>query len=459
MPIQLRGRTIVATFAFICDGKAYYSYSGRSWVNLQIQNGFANGHSYCYGWRYRRVDCTSKRDGELTEAFRRALARTVNKTGQALDQYMANHVKNGTQILIEGHSVRLVGASTTVSPRGYEATTPAAAAPVIEAPAAKKTKKKAEKSHIEGSATAKGYIKHGVPEDMVLQFHEWFRTRTGKYSGIKLPHVVNIWKEETAAEKDEPIAQPEPVAEAEPVIEPKPRRIDMAYKNQSGIRWVCMMKARKVNPWGFRIKQDQCMEVLGIELPEDMFQAIRGWHESYRWTTRDEAMNALFTLLHELTGFEFYVSTSTPEPVRPPRRPLVEEREHKADVPFYGRRRRNQQQFHDDVALNCGDRCVITGASAIRCEAAHLIPHARQGGASFKNGLLLRSDLHKLFDSGDCAIDPLTMRVYFSGAILRLDADLSRYNEMALRPTMLPIKAENLQARWDTFMKRNYDFA
>ncbi|MDI5619384.1 HNH endonuclease, partial [Salmonella enterica subsp. enterica serovar Anatum] len=78
-------------------------------------------------------------------------------------------------------------------------------------------------------------------------------------------------------------------------------------------------------------------------------------------------------------------------------RSLAEEREHKEDVPFYGRRRRDQGKFREDVMLNCGGRCVYTNAIAVRCEAAHLKAHARKGGASFKNGLLLRADIHKLF--------------------------------------------------------------
>lgn len=136
---------------------------------------------------------------------------------------------------------------------------------------------------------------------------------------------------------------------------------------------------------------------------------------------------------------------------KPRKRTLVEEREHKEDIPYYGRRRRNQEQFHEDVDLNCGGRCVFTLASGIRCEAAHLLPHARKGGASFKNGLLLRSDIHKLFDVGLCAIDPKTLKIWFVKDILDTDSDLVRYNGTAMRPTMHPIKADNLQVRWDAF--------
>ncbi|EIW6162795.1 HNH endonuclease [Salmonella enterica subsp. enterica serovar Saintpaul] len=139
------------------------------------------------------------------------------------------------------------------------------------------------------------------------------------------------------------------------------------------------------------------------------------------------------------------------KPKKERKRSLVEEREHKEDIPFYGRRRRNQAQFRADVALNCGDRCVLTAATAIRCEAAHLVAHARKGGASFKNGLLLRADIHQLFDLGLCAIEPATLQMWFSATILESDADLAQYNGKKLRPTLKPIKAENLQQRWEEF--------
>lgn len=127
------------------------------------------------------------------------------------------------------------------------------------------------------------------------------------------------------------------------------------------------------------------------------------------------------------------------------------DREEKADVMFYGKRRRTQAQFRDAVALNCFDRCVISGASLIRCEAAHLLAHARKGGASFKNGLLLRADLHTLFDAGECAIDPQVMTIHFSLTILESDPDLAAYEGKAIC-TLKPINRANLDERWTAFL-------
>lgn len=134
-------------------------------------------------------------------------------------------------------------------------------------------------------------------------------------------------------------------------------------------------------------------------------------------------------------------------------RSLAEEREHKEDVPFYGRRRRDQGKFREDVMLNCGGRCVYTNAIAVRCEAAHLKAHARKGGASFKNGLLLRADIHKLFDAGLCGIDPHTLKLWFAPDLVKKDADLAAIDGITMRKTLLPINKDNIEDRWDAFVK------
>ncbi|WP_375538605.1 HNH endonuclease [Klebsiella pneumoniae] len=103
--------------------------------------------------------------------------------------------------------------------------------------------------------------------------------------------------------------------------------------------------------------------------------------------------------------------------------------------------------------LNCGGRCVYTNAIAIRCEAAHLKAHARKGGASFKNGLLLRADIHKLFDVGLCAIDPLTLKLWFAPDLVKKDADLAAIDGITMRKTLLPINKDNIEDRWDAFVK------
>ena len=51
--------------------------------------------------------------------------------------------------------------------------------------------------------------------------------------------------------------------------------------------------------------------------------------------------------------------------------------------------------------MGCVRRCAITGERTLAVlEAAHIRPYAESGPQLVSNGLLLRSDLHALFDRG-----------------------------------------------------------
>ncbi|MGF6444349.1 HNH endonuclease [Paraburkholderia youngii] len=74
--------------------------------------------------------------------------------------------------------------------------------------------------------------------------------------------------------------------------------------------------------------------------------------------------------------------------------------------------RQGQPQFRNRLILRYGNACQIS-----RCafpglvEAAHIAPYATSSENGVHNGLLLRSDLHTLFDLGLLAINPATMTV------------------------------------------------
>lgn len=132
------------------------------------------------------------------------------------------------------------------------------------------------------------------------------------------------------------------------------------------------------------------------------------------------------------------------------KRELVQDRAHEDGAITQTYARKNQDVFRQDVAYNCYGICVLTGASGLRCEAAHLVPYARKGGASYLNGIFLRRDLHKLFDDNLCAIDPVTMEMVFCDAVLASDLDLHPLHRRKV-VTRNPLKAENLHNRWEIF--------
>lgn len=83
-----------------------------------------------------------------------------------------------------------------------------------------------------------------------------------------------------------------------------------------------------------------------------------------------------------------------------------------ADIARYGepmltRPRLGQGGFRVVVTDAYRRRCAITGESTLPVlEAAHILPFAEHGPHETNNGLLLRSDFHKLFDMGLVTVTP-----------------------------------------------------
>jgi len=76
--------------------------------------------------------------------------------------------------------------------------------------------------------------------------------------------------------------------------------------------------------------------------------------------------------------------------------------------------RLGQGTFRSRVTDAYGRRCAVTGERTLPVlEAAHIKPYAQQGPNRVDNGLLLRSDLHRLFDRGLVTVEPerLTFQV------------------------------------------------
>lgn len=77
------------------------------------------------------------------------------------------------------------------------------------------------------------------------------------------------------------------------------------------------------------------------------------------------------------------------------------------------------------------ENCIITDTDEQICEACHIIPFTDCSGTDkydVNNGLLLRSDLHKLFDSKDLKINPDTLTLEFSKKILD-NAKMQKYKK------------------------------
>ncbi|MCF7761150.1 MAG: HNH endonuclease [Cephaloticoccus sp.] len=79
----------------------------------------------------------------------------------------------------------------------------------------------------------------------------------------------------------------------------------------------------------------------------------------------------------------------------------VEEPSARFGPPVTVRPRLGQGAFRVEVTDAYSRRCAITGEKTLPAlEAGHILPYAKRGPHEIRNGLLLRSDLHNLFDQG-----------------------------------------------------------
>lgn len=74
--------------------------------------------------------------------------------------------------------------------------------------------------------------------------------------------------------------------------------------------------------------------------------------------------------------------------------------------------RRGQRQFREHLLASQGSLCAFTGGAPERVlEAGHLYSYARLGEHHAHGGLMLRRDIHRLFDDGLLAVDPSTQQI------------------------------------------------
>ena len=100
--------------------------------------------------------------------------------------------------------------------------------------------------------------------------------------------------------------------------------------------------------------------------------------------------------------------------------------------------RRGQQKFRDSLLEAYGDQCVVTDCSVPDVlEAAHIFPYQGSDTNRVANGLLLRADIHTLFDCGLLAIAPESMTV-----LVAEELDNSEYRSMRGRRIRLPQKED-----------------
>ncbi|MEZ5943943.1 MAG: HNH endonuclease signature motif containing protein [Planctomycetaceae bacterium] len=113
--------------------------------------------------------------------------------------------------------------------------------------------------------------------------------------------------------------------------------------------------------------------------------------------------------------------------------------------------RRGQQNFRTALRDRFNDQCVITGCRIVDIlEAAHICPYRGTKDNKPENGLLLRADIHTLFDLNLLGINHQTLKVELHPNIS--GSEYGDLNGQRLRiPKGMRVSAEALKERYGLF--------
>ncbi len=105
--------------------------------------------------------------------------------------------------------------------------------------------------------------------------------------------------------------------------------------------------------------------------------------------------------------------------------------------------RRGQTKFREHILALQGETCAFTGPAPRRAlEAGHLYSYARLGEHHAHGGMMLRRDIHRLFDDGLIAVDPGRL-------VADVSPELERYPQYArLHDAPLSIDVRDDQVDW-----------
>lgn len=175
--------------------------------------------------------------------------------------------------------------------------------------------------------------------------------------------------------------------------------------------------------------------------------SVNDYRHSRTWPISDFDVDTLLSAVRDKTHKLAEYAAQTPDPNAVQNLQLIEEATVLCEVVL----RRYQSAFRKKLLDRRAKRCAITGTSEPSVlEAAHIIPYASKFADRDKleNGILLRSDIHKLFDAHLISINPATRRVVVSDRVGSLDY-------LSLRGVTVPdeVSQKSLEFHFQKFQK------
>lgn len=116
------------------------------------------------------------------------------------------------------------------------------------------------------------------------------------------------------------------------------------------------------------------------------------------------------------------------------------------------KQRSGQKTFRDQL-LKSNPTCAVTGCKLVDIlDAAHINVYRNDSHNHISNGLLLRSDIHTLYDLNLCAINPITKTIHFS--VEALENGYSKFEGLKIN-TQHNIAIKPLLTRWQLLKFQN----
>lgn len=108
-------------------------------------------------------------------------------------------------------------------------------------------------------------------------------------------------------------------------------------------------------------------------------------------------------------------------------------------------RREGQPKFRKDLMEAYGNRCAVTGCEIQNLlEAAHIVPYMGGHSNTVTNGLLLRADIHKLFDLALLYVEPDDATIRLSPVLY--DSEYGYLDGQRLASPAMPCQAPSRDA-------------
>jgi len=192
------------------------------------------------------------------------------------------------------------------------------------------------------------------------------------------------------------------------------------------------VKARKARGYYVALSQRRVSLKLVIKTANDASKKKWNNLQSRDVFDRFKHLHEGFTLIHE------------PEARKLTQTELADEEALERE--YVDRLKRKGQAAFRRALLEENPVCHLTGCTATKAlEAAHIQSAAENGKAVVGNGILLRADLHRLFDLGFLAIEPSTGRLWLHSTCQKDYACVAKFK---LDKSRRRLWKAALQTRW-----------